>query len=255
MWTHERYCDETERQIAAFTAALAGADLDAPVPTCPGWSVRDLLRHLGTTHRWAEGLVRTVAERPRSPRHYAGEPPQADGEQVPWFAEGGGALVRTLRAADPDAEMWSWGDDQHARFWSRRMVYETAVHRADLCFTLGLGYELDAGAAVDGMDEMLVNLPYAAPFAPNVENLRGDGETLAFTADDTGDRWTVELDKDRFGWRRSTASDDVHADAAVRARACDLYLFLWGRRRIDDPGVATAGDHDLLVRWVENSAL
>ncbi|MCP2338516.1 maleylpyruvate isomerase family mycothiol-dependent enzyme [Actinomadura rupiterrae] len=255
MWTHERYCDETEREVAAFAAGLEEAELGAPVPSCPGWTVRDLLRHLSTTHRWAEGLVRTAAARPRSPRHFAGEPPQADGEQHAWFTEGGAALIETLRNADPDAEMWSWGGDQHARFWSRRMLYETIVHRADLDITLGRDVALDAETAADGMDEMLVNLPYAAPFAPNVENLRGDGETLAFTAADTGDRWTVELDKDRFGWRRSSAADDVHADAAVRAPASDLYLFLWGRRKIDDPAVAVAGDHGLLVRWVENSAL
>jgi hypothetical protein len=25
--------------------------------------------------------------------------------------------------------MWAWGPDKHARFWSRRMLHETAVHR------------------------------------------------------------------------------------------------------------------------------
>lgn len=255
MWTHERYCDAAERETAAFTAALEGADPDAPVPSCPGWTVRDLAHHLGVTQRWAEGLVRTLAARPRSPRHYAGEPPEDDAGLAPWFAEGGAALAATLRAADPEAGMWAWGDDQHALFWSRRMVFETAVHRADLHFALGQGFELPGGTAADGVDEMLVNLPYATSFAPRVENLRGDGQTLAFTAADTGDRWTVALDKAEFGWRRSSADDDVHADAAVRADASELYLFLWGRRKPGDPGISVAGDRELLDRWVENSAL
>ena len=31
---------------------------DAPVPTCPGWTVRDLLAHQGMVHRWATAVVR-----------------------------------------------------------------------------------------------------------------------------------------------------------------------------------------------------
>ncbi|WP_051466982.1 maleylpyruvate isomerase family mycothiol-dependent enzyme [Actinomadura oligospora] len=255
MWTHERYCDATEREVAAFTAALRDADPGAPVPSCPGWTVRDLAHHLGVTQRWAERLVRTLSPRASSPRRHADEVPEADADLVSWFAEGGAALVAALRASDPDARMWSWGEDQHARFWSRRMTFEAAVHRADLHLALGRDFSLSADEAADGVDEMLAILPYATPFAPKVENLRGDGATLAFTAADTGDRWTVGLDKDRFGSRRSSTSDDVHADAAVRADASELFLFLWGRRRTGDPGISVAGDRDLLAFWVENSEI
>ena len=27
--------------------------------------------------------------------------------------------------------MWAWGPDKHARFWPRRLLHETAVHRGD----------------------------------------------------------------------------------------------------------------------------
>ncbi|MEV5571191.1 maleylpyruvate isomerase family mycothiol-dependent enzyme [Spirillospora sp. NPDC052269] len=255
MWTHERYCDAIEREVAAFTAALRDADPGASVASCPGWTVGDLARHLGVTQRWAEGLVRTLTTRPIGLRRYAAEAPGPAADLVPWFAEGGAALVATLRAADPDAEMWSWSEDQHARFWSRRMYYEAAVHRADLHIAMGRDFAVPTEDAVDGTDEFLANLPYAASFAPKVDNLRGDGATLAFTAADTGDRWTVGLDKDGFAWRRSSAADDVHADVAVRAGASELFLFLWGRRRTGDPGISAAGDRDLLAFWVENSAI
>src|SRR3954471_6050840 len=29
---------------------VASKDLDAPVPTCPGWAVRDLVRHVATVY-------------------------------------------------------------------------------------------------------------------------------------------------------------------------------------------------------------
>ena len=40
----------------AVWSRAAGAD--APVPTCPGWTVRDLLAHQGMVHRWATAVVR-----------------------------------------------------------------------------------------------------------------------------------------------------------------------------------------------------
>ena len=38
------------RRLADATARLS---LEADIPTCPGWKVRDPLRHLGGIHRWA----------------------------------------------------------------------------------------------------------------------------------------------------------------------------------------------------------
>jgi 3-dehydroquinate synthase class II len=40
-----------------FAASLTGADLDATVVTCPDWTVRDLVSHVGGLHRWSTELV------------------------------------------------------------------------------------------------------------------------------------------------------------------------------------------------------
>ena len=45
-----------------MAAAVAGADPDGTVPTCPEWTVRDLVRHMGGVHRWATGFVRGRTE-------------------------------------------------------------------------------------------------------------------------------------------------------------------------------------------------
>ena len=60
--------------------------------------------------------------------------------------------------------------------------------------------------AVDGIDEFLDNLPGAAYFAPSVTELKGDG-TLAWHATDTGDRWRIRLEAERFSWARDPAAD------------------------------------------------
>ena len=52
---HDAYIDAIERESAAFVAAAAAVDADAPVPSCPDWTVDDLLRHVGIVQRWATG--------------------------------------------------------------------------------------------------------------------------------------------------------------------------------------------------------
>ncbi|SCK59943.1 TIGR03083 family protein [Streptomyces sp. SceaMP-e96] len=69
-------------------------------------------------------------------------------------------------ATDPDAPMWAWGVDQHARFWMRRMLFETLVHRTDAERAVGRRPVIDPALATDGVDEFLANLPFATSFAP-----------------------------------------------------------------------------------------
>ncbi len=64
---HDRYCDEIAHQVGRFGAVLSsGADLSATVPTCPDWTLEDLVRHVGRALRWTELTVRTRAPRRRS---------------------------------------------------------------------------------------------------------------------------------------------------------------------------------------------
>ncbi|TDD67473.1 maleylpyruvate isomerase family mycothiol-dependent enzyme [Actinomadura rubrisoli] len=255
-WDHRRYCAAAEAEIAAFADGAREADLDAPVPTCPDWSIAELLRHLGGVHRWGAATVRVGAPRRLSLREIGVSFPTVAGDHLPWFTEGGERLLAILRDADPDAPVWTWGKDQRVRFWSRRMLQETAVHRCDLDIALGRDPEVPAETAADGVDELLGNLESAAVFAPKVENLRGDGETLAFDARDIGARWLFRLLPDHFEWTRHDApAGGQDADAVVSGGVSDLFLFLWGRRKLGDPHLEFSGDDDLLVHWAENSAI
>jgi Mycothiol maleylpyruvate isomerase N-terminal domain len=40
-------------QGGLLAAAAERVGLDAPVPPCPTWQVKDRLRHAGYIHRWA----------------------------------------------------------------------------------------------------------------------------------------------------------------------------------------------------------
>jgi uncharacterized protein (TIGR03083 family) len=251
-WDHARQCELLADELARSVATLAGAELSRPVPTCPGWDVAELVRHVGSVHRWAASMVRAGARERFRLADLDLELPTDDRGLGAWLAAGGEALVATLRRADPDAPMWAWGADQHVRFWPRRMVHETTVHRADAQLALGVAVDVDAEIARDGVDELLENLPHARPFAPRVEELRGDGESLSFDAGDIGARWVVALAPSGFTWSHAGDGD---VSVRVQAAARDVLLLLYGRLPATDPRVTIEGDDAVLARWLECSAL
>ena len=245
--SHEAYCDTVGREIESFADAIESADPSTPVTTCPPWSLADLAEHLGGIHRWAEHMVRHV-----SPVRVSGsalnlEIPEDKTQLASWVRSASGTLESTFRKADPNAEMWAWGSDQHARFWARRMVHETAVHRADADMALGREPRIDADIAIDGVDEFLDNLPHAAYFAPRVIELVGDGRALAFRTD--GAAWRITLHPDRFFWEHA----EDNADVTITAEPATLYLLMYGRVK---PAAATIeGDGPLLDWWLERASI
>jgi uncharacterized protein (TIGR03083 family) len=248
------YCERLAPEVEALAAAADAAGPDAPVPTCPEWTVRDLVDHIGGVHRWATAMVRDVAQERYRRDRLDLRTPDDPAAYPAWLRAGVEPMIAAFAAADPGAAMWAWGADQHARFWPRRMVHETAVHRVDAELAAGLEPVVAADVAVDGVDELLENLPSAAYFRPRVDELRGEGETIALTAADAGTSWVITLEPERFRWARVEA-DVPDATAGLRATASDLYLAAYARLAIDGERVVASGDDALLARWLECSAL
>lgn len=248
---------EAER-AATLLDGLGADDWTREVPACPGWNVRKVARHIGTAHRWAAAIVRSPDQTPVSPRSLALGFPDSYAGYGDWIREGVADLARAVHEAGPDKLVWSWGPDPYARFWSRRMLHETAVHRADIELALGRTPGFDPAVAADGIDEFLTVLPAAAAFAPKVRTLTGDGETLHLHATD-GDpaapaeeraEWLITLEPHGFRWRRAHAK----GAAAVRGPVGELYLFAWGRRAPGAAQIEALGDHTLLDHWVTNAS-
>ncbi|RZU54542.1 uncharacterized protein (TIGR03083 family) [Krasilnikovia cinnamomea] len=240
------YRTAIDRETHRLVRATTGAAPATPVPGCPDWTLADLLRHTGNLQRWFTVLLRDLAQqRPARPEIDPDLP--ADPARYPhWLAEGAAAADQVLRDTDPDAPMWAWGPDHHARFWARRMLLETLVHRVDAEQALGLPAEIDPVLAADGVDEFLTNLPYATPFAPHVAGLRGADDVIRFECADLDRQWAVRLRPDGFG----LDPDAGTAHATVRAGAAELLLFVYGR---PGSGASRHGDAALLDRWCANS--
>ena len=65
-----------EDVIALQATALAGGpDLDRAVPTCPGWTVTELLGHLWVIQTWVQSILHA---RQLQPTPQAGPSPVAD---------------------------------------------------------------------------------------------------------------------------------------------------------------------------------
>jgi uncharacterized protein (TIGR03083 family) len=246
--TFERYCDEIVSQTEQLTAQVRGADMTAPVGSCPGWNLGQLLRHVGGDHRWAEEVVRTRATGPVPGGlvdDVSAYPDEDESFLVPWLTEGAERLSATLRAAGPDAQVWNPSADRPAAaaFWARRMTYETAVHRADAALTAGAEFALEADLAVDAVEEWLEysTFPEAFEPRPDLPDLLGPDRTLHFRATGAG-RWLVDLTGERPVWR--PGGDD--AAATARGPVRDLLLYFYRRPA---PAVETRGDEALLDLW------
>jgi uncharacterized protein (TIGR03083 family) len=248
---------EVDEHIAALrldggrlAVAAAAAGLDAPVPTCPEWVVRDLVRHQGGVHRWATGVVAG----PRTEvwnvelEEVVGTWP-ADAALVEWFEEGHAALVAALCAASPDLDCWTFlAAPSPLAMWARRQAHETAMHRVDA--------ELAAGGsptpftpafAADGIDELL-----SCFITRPGRGARSDpAKSLRVHCSDTTESWLVEFTADSV----VTTRDGGTADCDVRGQASDLYQAVWNRRPVDD--LVIEGDAAVLktflnqvqVRW------
>ncbi|TJZ55570.1 maleylpyruvate isomerase family mycothiol-dependent enzyme [Streptomyces piniterrae] len=262
--------DSIAAETARIVAMIEDANLSAPVPSCPGWTLLDLVQHIGSVQRMFSVLLRRLIQEPPRSRDVDLRIPEDASGYGEWLAASAAEAAGAFAVTDPNAAMWAWGADQHARFWVRRMLFETLVHRVDAELALGRHPAIDRVLAADGVDEFLVNLPFAAFFAPKVANLRGNGETLRFRCTDTDGDWLIRLRPDGFdvtegpgagsgadtgtGTGADTGTALASADATVHGAAADLLLLLYGRLNRESDAFDVSGDADLLTLWFTNSA-
>ena len=238
-----------------FASAADEAGLDAPVPTCPGWTVNDLVLHMGEVHRWATAAVASKATKLGEVPGDSRGPLPDRAATVDWLRRGAVALCDTLAAADPTVGYATFLTDPPSPpllFWARRQALETSVHRADAESALGRCTPLAHDTAIDGIDEFLTG------FVPRSRTpLRCDKpSTLQIAPEYTDQRWTVSITEEMPVTERRTAGGTVAgADCTVSGPASDLYLALWNRAPLDtltiegDRGVIELLRETVNIRW------
>ncbi len=223
------------RNAAARIRDLAPRDLDAAVPPCPGWTVRDVVFHTGEVYSHKVACMRIG--RPEKETDWNHGP--ADGEDpMAWFTARLDELTGELEARGPDAPSYTWYDkDQTVGFWHRRMAQETVVHRVDVESAFGVVSPVDHEIAVDGIDEVLDLF-----LAHQAADVGPDGPGAGTVAVRTGDHiWRTRLTPGDVELSRQPGA----ADAVVSGEPSELLLWLWGRR--PDSSVTIEGDADLVA--------
>jgi uncharacterized protein (TIGR03083 family) len=244
------HIDALRRQGDLLADAAERAGLDAPVPPCPSWQVKDVLRHTGYIHRWAARHINecpgTVLDGPEEADILRGG--AADPDLLAWFRAGHAALVETLTTADPGLVCATLMDAPSSlAFWARRQAHETAIHRADAESASGVrpGYEPDFAA--DGIDELIMGFGQRRKYRPSADH---DGSILVRTTD-TGHAWHVGAEDGRLQARRDSGGSDSASQTActVTGPASSVYLFLWNRSDAAQAGVTIDGDPAFLGLW------
>ncbi|MFD8419425.1 maleylpyruvate isomerase family mycothiol-dependent enzyme [Streptomyces sp. NPDC059466] len=245
------FVEALDLEGSSLAAAAEEAGTDAEVATCPGWQVRDLVRHTGMVHRWARAFV---TEGHTAYLRDGGLPALDGAELLAWFREGHRRLVGSLASAPRDVECWSFlPAPSPLAFWARRQAHETAMHRVDAQSALGgTPGTVAPDFAVDGIDELLRGFHGRARSKVRTQEPR----VLRVRATDADAVWTVRLSPEppvserepAQGARRDGGAD---VDCEVSGPAAQLYLALWNR--LPFPGVT--GDDSLVTLWRETSAV
>jgi uncharacterized protein (TIGR03083 family) len=250
--SNERLYGEITGSTATLAGLIDGADLTRPVPTCPEWTMRQLVTHIGRAHRWATAIVATHAAEPIPFREVPdGKLPPDQREQVDWLNSGAAGLVATVQAAGDD-RVWTHNGPGPARYWARRMAHETAVHRADGQIAMGQRPQIDPVTAADGIDEFLGFL--AAPGdggdRPAPAGLRGKLVHVHVTGEGATGEWMIRPGATGITVETGHGKGDV----AVRGPAGDLLLLLMRRVPPSDPAIEVLGDAALLDALLAETA-
>lgn len=224
-------------------ADLAAGNLDRPVPACPGWTVADVVGHLGGVYSWAWLVVRAAGDKPDKDRE---APPADRGALVDWFREQRTAVIDVLSSTEPDAPAWTFirAAESTVGWWRRRQALETAIHLYDVEAAAGQPASVAPDLAADGVDELLTQfLPGYLRRNP-VAGLEG---TLHLHCTDADGEWVLDF----TGLELEVRREHAKSDTAVRGPASELFVWLWNRAPLESPGLEVFGRREVAAALAE----
>jgi uncharacterized protein (TIGR03083 family) len=221
-----------EMENRAFVDA-ARLGLDAPVPTCPGWLVKDLVLHHASFQLWITALIVDRVQEPIAPSDAY---PPVGIDVLDWYQSIGDEFVRTLRLTDPSTPVWGVTGEQRAGAWARRQASETSVHRWDAQNAQTIGRPIEH--ADDYLGELFTLLlpslirSFGAVLPLGTLMLRSTDHRLTWSVRPLGG--TIEL-----------AALSTEPDVQLTGTSSDLFLALWRR----PSAVRVEGDLKILGQW------
>lgn len=216
---------KTEAEALRAAALLAGPE--APVPTCPEWTVHDLITHIGRVHSW---VIKCLNATPDADSPRPDQQPEEWNELLAWWDDNLLTMTGRMRELTTDTPVWTFSDtEKTAAFWPRRQAHETAIHRLDAEHSAH--HEVptllfDSEFAADGIDEFVHRmLPRQLARGRKIEVT---GRLLLHAAD-AGRAWELKLSEGGPVEVSPVHDSAIDEDATVAGTADAIYRALWGR--------------------------
>ncbi|WP_217711471.1 maleylpyruvate isomerase family mycothiol-dependent enzyme [Actinomadura sp. NAK00032] len=252
-----RYKEGLREHARGLAEAASGSDPSTRVPTCPEWTLQDLVGHVGQGYLWAADLVRTggtdvIDGLPRTV-------PDSPAAWPAWLRDGAEQLIAAVEAKPDETVDHPLLGAWPTVMWLRRMANETAVHHADAALAAGTPFTVAPGLAGDVITEFLglLTAPTAAAQKPELAELRGTGETLRLRpAEPSLPGWLITRMPDGPVFEEGAGEGASGADMTVAGPVQEL-LLVFARRLApaDAAGLKVTGDASLLDHWLAHTAV
>lgn len=218
---------------AARLGEVARMGLDAAVPSCPGWTVESVVRHVAQVYVHKVEVLRLGAQPADWPPDFSGR------DTLEWYDEARAAIVDALEKAGTSLESWTFNPrDSTSGFWYRRMALESVVHRIDVEQAHEVVTPIEAELALDGIDELLYpNL--GGPWWEEGDTAHPIDATVRITS--AGRSWTIRADSTSVEISQGAEGEPA---AEIFGDPTPVYLWLWGR--VANDAIRTAGDEDVV---------
>ncbi|MET8140698.1 maleylpyruvate isomerase family mycothiol-dependent enzyme [Sphaerisporangium sp. NPDC005288] len=237
-----RLLQHLAENFSLLRAAVVATDPTAPVPSCPDWTVADLVEHVAKVYLHKVECIRLGAFPDDWPEAIPADPVTA----LDRYYERLTTIFAEHTPADPAA---TWHEpDQTVGFWIRRMAQETVIHRIDAELAAGGGLSPIAGdLAFDGVDEVLkLFVGYGSTRWKDEFGTLLDAPDSRPLSIATGHHaWTLRAVPGEVEVRDAATGFD--GDALVSGEAEPLLLWLWNRGGGD--AVRLSGDRALLAQF------
>jgi uncharacterized protein (TIGR03083 family) len=243
----EQYLTALRQEGERFATAVAAGDLDATVPTCPEWTLRELAQHTGRVHHWAAVNIEVARPEPLTSEEQEaawGQMP-ADQDLVAWYRDAHAHLLTALAQAPPDLVAFTFlpNSPPPRMFWARRQAHELAIHRIDAQAVAGPVESVPVNFALDGIDELLFGF-----YSRSRSRLRSlEPRTLSVRTAAAG--WLVHIGAEGA---RAESSEEP-GDCIIHGRASEVYFALWNRRPLHD--LRVHGDPGVLDLWIASATV
>lgn len=245
------YVDLLRQEADRFASRAADGPLDLDVAACPGWTLRELVEHVGMVHLWAAANIAFPSTSWISVDAFADLEPYwpdlatatpSDADLVAWYRSTLTHLIDVIGAQPAHHECLTFlPASSPLVMWARRQAAEVAVHRYDIEAARGIPSTYEPAFGLDMLDELLVG------FAPMMRTRHvSDARSMSVVADDVDGAFTVAISPDGI---RAEVGVNGRADLRLSGSAGDLNLLLWNRPA--GPKVRVEGDTAVLDLWAE----